>query len=82
MCCALFEKGNTHSMMAKKWLCEILHIAGLLNYENPVQIQLEKYLLNIYCCEGEGNQLPKTLQSKGIPTQAQISSWVKVWHKI
>jgi len=32
--CALFEKGNTNNMTEKKWLCEILHIAGLLNSEN------------------------------------------------
>ena len=25
------RKGNTNNMMEKKWLCEILHIAGLLN---------------------------------------------------
>ena len=30
------RKGNTNSMMEKKWLCEILHIAGLLNSENPI----------------------------------------------
>ena len=25
------RKGNTNNMMEKKWLCEILHIASLLN---------------------------------------------------
>ena len=35
------RKGNTNSMMEKKWLCEILHIAGLLNSKNPIQIQLK-----------------------------------------
>ena len=42
------RKGNTNNMMEKKWQCEILHIAGLLNSENPIQIQL-KHSWNMYC---------------------------------
>ena len=32
----------------EKWLCEILHIACLLNSENPVQVQT-KLSLNVFC---------------------------------
>ena len=34
-------------MMEKKWLCEIMHIAGLLNSENPIQIQLKKFIKHV-----------------------------------
>ena len=34
-------------MMEKKWLCEILHIAGLLNSENPIQIQTETFIKHV-----------------------------------
>ena len=33
--------------MEKKWLCEILHIAGLLNSENPIQIQTETFIKHV-----------------------------------
>ena len=36
------RKGNTNNMMEKKWLCEILHIAGLFNSENPIHNTTEK----------------------------------------
>ena len=41
------RKGNTNNMMEKKWLCEILHIAGLLNSENPIQIQTETFIKHV-----------------------------------
>jgi len=81
MCCALIEKGNTNSMMEKKWLCEILHRGGLLNSENPVQIQLKKYLLNMPTKVRAINR-QRPCKARACPTQAQISFWVKVWHKI
>ena len=36
--------------MEKKWLCEILfgtYIAGLLNSENPIQIQTETFIKHV-----------------------------------
>ena len=41
------RKGNTNKMMEKKWLCEILHIAGLLNSKNPIQIQTETFIKHV-----------------------------------
>ena len=34
-------------MTEKKWLCEVLHIAGLLNSENPIQIQIETFIKHV-----------------------------------
>ena len=31
----------------EKWLCEILHIAGLLNSENPIQIQTKTFIKHV-----------------------------------
>ena len=31
----------------EKWLCEILHIAGLLNSENPIQIQTQTFIKHV-----------------------------------
>ena len=41
------KKGNTNNMMEKKWRCGILHIAGLLNSENPLQIQTETFIKHV-----------------------------------
>ena len=41
------RKGNTNNMMEKKWLCEILHIAGLLNSENPIHNTTEKLIKHV-----------------------------------
>ena len=65
MCCAQFEKAIHDG--EKKWLCEILHIASFLNSENPIGNTTEKTHLTCIAGEGEGNQPPKTLQSKGTP---------------
>ena len=38
------RKGNTNNMMEKKWLCEILHIAGLLNnWRQLAHVQLRLF---------------------------------------
>ena len=47
MWCALFEKAIQTTWWRKKWLCEILHIAGLLNSENPIQIQTETFIKHV-----------------------------------
>ena len=31
----------------EKWLCEIFHIAGLLNSENPIQIQTQTFIKHV-----------------------------------
>ena len=31
----------------EKWLCEILHIAGLLDSENPIQIQTQTFIKHV-----------------------------------
>ena len=41
------RKGSTNNMMEKKWLCELLHIASLLNSENPIQIQTETFIKHV-----------------------------------
>ena len=41
------RKGNKNKMMEKKWLCEILHIAGVLNSKNPIQIQTETFIKHV-----------------------------------
>ena len=43
---ALFKR-QYKQHMEKKWLCEILHIAGLLNSENPMQIQTETFIKHV-----------------------------------
>ena len=43
---ALFKR-QYKQHMEKKWLCEILHIAGLLNSENPIQIQTETFIKHV-----------------------------------
>ena len=58
------RKGNTNNMMEKKWQCEILHIAGLLNSENPIQIQL-KHSRNMYCRRRWGQLTAKDLAKQG-----------------
>ena len=48
ICAVLCSKRQYKQHDGEKWLCEILHIAGLLNSENPIQIQTQTPL-NMYC---------------------------------
>ena len=41
------RKGSTNNMMEEKWLCELLHIASLLNSENPIQMQPETFIKHV-----------------------------------
>ena len=43
---ALFKR-QYKQLMEKKWLCKILHIACLLNSENPMQIQTETFIKHV-----------------------------------
>ena len=72
------RKGNTNNMMEKKWLCEILHIAGLLNPENPIQIQLKKFIKHVLPSKMRAIDCQRPCKARAHPTQALISFWVKV----
>ena len=82
--CALLcsKKSNTNNMMEKKWLCEILHIAGLLNSENPLQIQTETVIKHVLPAKVRAINRQRPCKARARPTQAQISFWVKVLHNI
>ena len=47
ICAVLCSKRQYNQMTEKKWLCEVLHIAGLLNSENPIQIQIETFIKHV-----------------------------------
>ena len=46
-CAVLSLKRQYKIHDGEKWLCEILHIAGLLNSENPVQIQTRTFIKHV-----------------------------------
>ena len=66
-------------MMEKKRLCEILHIAGLLNSENPLQIQTETFIKHVLPVKVRTINRQRPCKARARPTQAQISFWVKVF---
>ena len=70
-------KSNTN-MMEKKWLCKILHIAGLLNSENPIQIQTETFIKHVLPVTVRAINRQRLCKARARPTQAQISFWIKV----
>ena len=47
ICAVLCSKRQYKQHDGEKWLCEILHIAGLLNSENPIQIQTETFIKHV-----------------------------------
>ena len=47
ICAVLCLKRQYKIHDGEKWLSEILHIAGLLNSENPVQIQTRTFLKHV-----------------------------------
>ena len=47
MCAVLCSKGQYKQHDGEKWLCEILPIAGLLNSENPIQIQTQTFIKHV-----------------------------------
>ena len=47
ICAALCLKRQYKIHDGEKWLSEILHIAGLLNSENPVQIQTQTFIKHV-----------------------------------
>ena len=73
-------KGNTNNMMEKKWQCEILHIAGLLNSENPIQIQL-KHSLKMYCRRRWGQLTAWKIQTieQGRGRNGEEEGWGKIF---
>ena len=76
------KKGNTNNMMEKKWLCEIVHKARLLNSENPLQIQTETFIKHVLPAKVRAINCQRPCKARVCPTQAQISFWVKVLHNI
>ena len=74
------RKGNTNNMMEKKWQCEILHIAGLLNSENPIQIQL-KHSRNMYCRRRWGQLTAWKIQTieQGRGRNGEEEGWGKIF---
>ena len=80
ICAVLYsKKNNTNNMMQKKWLCEILHIVGLLNSENPLQIQTETFIKHVLSAKVRAISRQRPCKARTRPTQAQISFWVKVF---
>ena len=47
ICAVLCLKRQYKIHDGEKWLSEILHIAGLLNSENPVQIQTRTFIKHV-----------------------------------
>ena len=47
ICAVLSLKRQYKQHDGEKWLCEILHIAGLLNSENPIQIQTQTFIKHV-----------------------------------
>ena len=76
------RKGNTNNMMEKKWLCEILHIAGLLNSENPIHNTTEKLIKHVLPAKVRAINRQRPCKARARPTQARISFWVKVCQTI
>ena len=74
------RKGNTNNMMEKKWLCEILHIAGLLNSENPIQIQTQTFIKHVLPAKVRAINCQRPCKARALPTKTQISFSVKVLH--
>ena len=64
------KKGNTNNMMEKKWLCEILHIAGLLNSENPLQIQTETFIKHVLPAKVSAINRQRPCKARARSTQA------------
>ena len=81
MCCALFENA-IQNMMEKKRLGQIFHIAGLLNSENPIQIQIETFIKHVLPAKMRAINRQRPCKARARPTQARISFWVKVLHNI
>ena len=76
--CAVLCSERQTNMMEKKWLCEILHIAGLLNSENPIQIQTETFIKHVLPAKVRAINRQRPCKARARPTQARISFWVKV----
>ena len=47
ICAVLWSKGQYKQHDGEKWLCEILHIACLLNSENPIQTQTQTFIKRV-----------------------------------
>ena len=82
ICAVLCSKRQYKQHDGEKWLCEILHIAGLLNSENPIQIQTQTFINHVLPVKVRAINRQRPCKARARPTQAQISFWVKVLHNI
>ena len=84
ICAVLCSKRQYKQHDGEKWLCEILHIAGLLNSENSIRIQTQTFIKHVLPAKVRAinRQRPCKASARPMPTQAQISFWVKVLHNI
>ena len=84
ICAVLCSKRQYKQHDGEKWLCEILQIAGLLNSENSIRIQTQTFIKHVLPAKVRAinRQRPFKASARPMPTQAQISFWVKVLHNI
>ena len=59
ICAVLCSKRQYKRHDGEKMICEILHIAGSLNSENPIQIQTETLIKHVLPAKVTGNQPSK-----------------------
>ena len=82
ICAVLCSKRQYKQHDGEKWLCEILHIASLLNSENSIQIQTQTFIKHVLPAKVRVINCQRPCKERARPTQAQISFWVKVLHNI
>ena len=82
VCVVLCSKEQNKQHDGEKWLCEILHTAGLLNSENPIKIQTQTFINYVLPVKVRAVNRQRPCKARARPTQAQISFWVKVLHNI
>ena len=82
ICAVLCSKRQYKQNDGEKWLCEILHIAGLLNSKNPIQIQTQTFIKHVLPAKVRAINRQRSCKARARPTQAPISFWVKVQHNM
>ena len=80
ICAVLWSKGQYKQHGGEKWLCEILHIAGLLNSENPIQIQTQTFIKHVLPAKVRAINCQRPCKARALPTKTQISFSLKVLH--
>ena len=70
ICAVLCSERQYKQRDGKKWLCEILHIAGLLKCENPIQIQTETFIKHVLLAKVRAINRQRPCKARAHPTQA------------